>query len=189
MPDFAPDFTPRYRVQYVSAGLTHWIMLRGFRDESESATGVRVRDALFDTIAPMAAFLCDDFEWISAEYIPQDTNIGVPDSLPAAITGTVAISTMSREDKIRSIGYVGRSGSTPMRLFVFGCQFQTDDLPEGVEAKFRISAADLSNVATSIAALDGAGCPANNNFPGHYHNYVNLKVNDHLLKFVRRGLI
>ena len=188
MPDFAPDYTPRYVVRYQSAGIEHHLTLRGFRGESASSTGGRARNALYDALTPLVNYLCEDFTWLSAEYIPQDTNVGTPDSLPASVAGVVDIADMSKEDRIRTIGYVGRSAATPMRLYIFGINMNTDALT-GVLRDFRVTSAELSDVADSIAGLNNAGLPANNNLPGAWYQYVNLKVNDYWLRQVRKGAV
>lgn len=189
MTDYAPDFTPRYRVEYVSAGLTHHMMLRGFRGESLAATDSRARNAIHDALAPLVAYLPSDFAFVSAEVIPQDSNVSSPGNLPGAITGTVDPADMSAEDKIRTLGWVGRSASTPMRLFVFGFTIDTDVTPADFKTDFRITAAELAAVSNSIAGLNAAGVPANNNLPGTWKSYVNLKVNDEWLKKVRKGSV
>ena len=188
MPDFAPDFTPRYIAEYVSAGLTHHVTVRGFRGESSTLTITRGFDGIGAVVAALQLFLPNDFHFVSAEYIPQDTNVGTPTSKPADPTGAVTAANMSNQDKATSIGFVGRSNSTPMRLFIFGCDFMTDD-PEPTiqpERDFRIQATEVEEVATAIAALNAAGYADSNNLPGSWKQYVNLKVNDHYLRLLRK---
>ena len=189
MPDFSPDYTPRYIVHYLSAGINHHFTLRGYRGESASATGGRARNALFDMLSPITNWLPADFAWLNAEYVPMDTNIGTPDSIPATVTGGALLADFSKEVRIRTIGYVGRSAATPMRLYVFGNQFDTDDptTPVNPEQDFRVYATEVSQFATSIAGLNNAGLAANNNLPGAFYQYVNLKVNDYWLRKVRSG--
>lgn len=189
MPDYAPDYTPRYRAQYVSGGIEHHIMVRGFRGESSIITTDRARTALFNVLNPLAAAIPDDFSWLGAEYIPQDTNIGTPDSTPAAITGLAPVAQLSDHDRISSIGWVGRSVATPMRLFFFGVQFSPDLLPANVASDYRLYTTESSVVADSVTALNAAGLPANNNLPGAWKLYINLKVNDYWLKLLRRAAL
>lgn len=188
MPDFAPDFTPRYIAEYVSAGLTHHITVRGFRGESSTLTITRGFDGINAVVVALQTFLADDFHFVSAEYIPQDTNVGTPTSKPADPVGGAPVANMSNQDKATSIGFVGRSNATPMRLFVFGCDFFPDDplALTGPEVDFRIQATELTDVATAVAALNAAGYAAANNLPGAWKQYVNLKVNDHYLRLLRK---
>lgn len=188
MPDFAPDYTPRYIVEYVSAGLTHHMTVRGFRGESSTLTITRGFTGIGDVVAALQAFLPADFHFVSAEYIPQDTNVGSPTSIPADPVGAVTVANMSNMEKATSVGFVGRSNSTPMRLFVFGFAYDPDD-PEPTtnpERDFRLQASEVAEVATAVAALNAAGYAATNNLPGAWKQYVNLKVNDHYLRLLRK---
>lgn len=188
MPDFAPDFTPRYVAEYVSAGLTHHMMLRGFRGESSGTTTTRAINAMGDITVALQNFLPDDFHFVSAEYIAQDTNVGVPVARPGDPVGAITVANMSNLEKATSVGFVGRSGSTPARLFVFGFAYDPDDPEPTVnpERDFRLQASEVAEVATAIAALNSWGPPAANNLPAAWKQYVNLKVNDHYLRLLRK---
>lgn len=187
MPDFSPDFTPRYVAKYTSAGVVHAITLRGFRNETETATTGRALSTLDGLMSAIQGFLSDNSAWISAEYIPQDTNVGVPTSTPSTIIGGTPIATFSNQDKATTLGFVGRSASTPMRLFVFGFQSNPDTLPLTIAGDFRITAAESPAViGAAISVLNGSGVPGNNNLPGAWHQYANIKVNDYWLRILRK---
>jgi hypothetical protein len=188
MPDFSPDYTPRYIAEYVSAGLTHHVTVRGYRGESSTLTITRGFEGLTDIVVALQNVLPEDFHWVSAEYIPQDTNVGTPTSLPGDPAGGAPVASMSNQDKATSIGFVGRSNSTPMRLFIFGCDFMPDDplALTAPEVDFRIHASERTEIADAISAINAAGFAANNNLPGAWKQYVNLKVNDHYLRLLRK---
>lgn len=188
MPDFAPDFTPRYITEYVSAGITHHMTVRGFRGESSTLTITRAFTGVNLICVALQQFLPEDFHFVSAEYIPQDTNVGSPTSKPADPTGGQPLTDLSNQDKASSIGFVGRSNATPMRLFIFGCGFSPDLVPASAteEKDFRITSVERTEVLNAVAAINSAGFAAANNLPGAWKSYINIKVNDHYLRLLRK---
>lgn len=187
MPDFAPDFTPRYRVRYISAGINHVAMLRGYRGEPSADTSNRARTVLAGVFDTFESVLPDDFAWLSAEYIPEDTNIGSPDAVPATVVGLADAALFSTQDRISSLGFVGRSASTPVRLFMFGVQVTPDVASPSTLDDWRLTSAESAGVAAAVALLNSSAIPANNNMPASWALYANLKVNDYWLKRARRG--
>lgn len=191
MPDFAPDYTPRYRARYNNAGVEHTVMVRGYRGETAVTTVARSAGALFSVfdILANAGYLCDDFLWLSADYTPEDSNVSSPTTLPAAVVGTTLLSGYSVQDKITSLGFVGRAQSTPARLFVFGIAFPADVAAGNIGSDFRLLTSEDTAIANAVAALNAAGLAANNNFQINWNNYVNLKVNDYWLRQARKGVV
>ena len=187
MPDFAPDFTPRYRARYLSAGINHVVMLRGYRGEPSADTSNRARTVLAGVFDAFDTALPTDFQWLSAEYIPEDTNVGSPDAVPAAVVGLAPVAMFSTQDRITSLGFVGRSASTPVRLFIFGVQLNPDVVPPSNFDDWRLTSVESAAVAASVALLNSSAIPANNNQPSSWSLYANIKVNDYWLRQARRG--
>lgn len=188
--DWAPDATPRYIAKYVSAALTHSIMLRGFRGESQNATVARATGALTAMFTAMEAVLPDDFQFIAASYIAQDSNVTVPVSLPTQPTGAVAVASLSKQDKITSLTFAGKSDfGSKARLVAFGQNWTLDTNTGAPQEDFVLLASDASYLSTVINQLNAAGLAAIDNGVITWYPRATIKTNDHWLKKVRNGVV
>jgi hypothetical protein len=185
MTTYAPNFTPRYRVRYNAAGIEHTIQMRGARGESGSAISGRAVD-LHDMFLAAADILADDFAWISAEIALTDSDVFTPASLPGAVTGLKDVADFNLQQRCVSTGFVGRAAGSRAAIYMYGLWWST---VSGTPAENgRATVAEWATVTTITAILNthafaGSGELAN------WHNYANLKLNDHLLKLLRRGTI
>lgn len=190
MPSFAPSFTPRYGVRYRAGSLDHTVVVRGFRGESENATVIRGSGVLFDLYNALASVLADDFTWVSAFYIAQDTEVSGISSTPSPVTGLVALSGLSTQDRISSLGFSGKAangGKASLKLF--GFNFSTDVAAGNEQTDFVLLATEGSHIANAIDALNNGGLATRSNGVAVWYNRTTIKVNDHWLKLARRGIV
>lgn len=188
--DWAPDYTPRAKITYVSAGLTHSMTIRGHRDESMLFTTARADAVTAAVSADLENYLFDDFSITKGEYFNQDSNISIPYTPTPVAAGSNAKSTASVQDKISHLTFQGRTtGGTKAKLFVFGVFFNPDVSTPSDEGDFRITGAEDAVIALFISHLNGLNLVGNDDLTVAWHNYANLKVNDYWLRQARKGAI
>ena len=189
MPDWAPDYTPRAVLKYRSAGLGHSWTLR-------FARGTDLGDVEADSAAYMAAFITaletvlpTDFAITEAFTIDQDSNIQIPfGTNPVLPTGDVDYTTMSNEDKARSLGFAGKSTlGLPGRLFIFGIAINPDTTSPGGINYGLMTAAEYPIIEDAVAALNAAPFVANDGAQIIYYQRATHKVNDYWWKQARKN--
>lgn len=189
--DFAPDATPRMKVFYTSAGITHSMQVRSHRDSSPTIFILTAADYITAFVTALQSVLPTDFHFTSATYTPQDSDVSVPVGKPADPTGAIDPDDMSKQDKISHLTFRGKSsGGSKASIKVFGVQFSPDTAPPEVESDFIFSPGEstpLDNAVGVLAASTLLSAVDNNGIV--WYDTVNLKVNDHYLRLARRGLI
>lgn len=190
MPDFSPDATPRYVASYRAAGINHSIMLRGYRGEAGSLTESRATQALAFWYNTLAAALADDFTWLAAFYIPQDTNVSVPAATPAAVAGLVPVTSFSTIDKISHYTFAGKGvGGSKTSAKLYGHVKTLDVTPDNVYSDFILLGTESAPIATIVADLNARAFPAVDNSVALWYNRATLKINDAWLRRLRAGSI
>lgn len=190
MPDYAASATPRYQVDYRCGGLEHTMQVRGFRNESENATVIRATGALFNWANALTSVLADDFAWLVARYIPQDTEVSHVSSLPVTVTGTVDLADLSPQDKISMLHFPAKSSRESRgSLNIFGFNFNPDVTGVSVQKKFKLFATEASFIDDAIAALNTAGLAAIDGGSLLWYPYCTFKPHDHYMPDVRQGLV
>jgi hypothetical protein len=185
MTTYAPNFTPRYRARYLAAGIEHTIQIRGARGESAVDISSR-RSDLHDIFAAAATTLADDFQWLSADYALTDSDVFIPAVMPTAVTGLYDVADFNIQQRCVSTGFVGRAAGSRSAIYLYGIWWA---VATGAAAENgRVTPAEWAPVTTIKASLDTAG-HAGSGALAVWHDYANTKLNDHLLKLVRRGII
>jgi hypothetical protein len=179
MPDFAPNFTARYRAKYKVAGLVHTIQFRFARGLSGGAIvtgGHGHANALF---AALAAGLADDFTWIQSDWCQEDSTIFTPaGSTPASVTGLTPIASFSKSAKITALHFPGKSTVSKVGCFVYGWLAPTATPGDDTEDLI-VFAAENSAIAAAIATLPaGTALVAANNVTASWYSYATVKTND-----------
>lgn len=188
MPDFAPSATPRYVAHYRSAGVNHSATTRGYRDEATIATVARGRDVLNQLFAAFASILANDFQWLAAFYIPQDTEVGFAAALPDPVTGLALLTDMSPQDKITSFNFAGKSSNgSKARISVYGCNYFADAPGPNIYKDFVLLSGESAIITAAVTALNGNAVAGIDNGEVTWYPRATIKVNDHWLQEVRKG--
>lgn len=190
MPDYAPDFTPRYIAAYRAAGVNHTAQIRGYRGESAIAVVDRGAGALGDLFGAIEAALAEDFTWLAAFYIPEDSNVSVPATLPAAPTGLVALEDFSSSDKISHLTFAGK-GATGAKnsLKVYGTVKNLDLAGEHAFTDFILLASESGVVTSIVSTLNARDVAAIDNSVTSWYQRATVKINDAWLRRLRAGSI
>lgn len=184
---YAPSFTPRYIARYRAGGREHDILIRGALGENQSATVTRGQTVCHALMLALVGKLPDDFLWISAKYIPEDSEVSQPAGPPEDVTGALALNTFSKKDRIAAVHFAGRSQNSPAGLFVYSLQFSEDVVPDGTASDFVITADEDADILSAIAALRAQTMHAIDGTPITWYNRVTYKTNDFYVKKVRKG--
>jgi len=186
LPDFASNFTARYRLRYSSLGHQHsmlWRIERGTGTTGLAVTVAKVRDVL----NTLTAARFTDWSEVSAEYAPEDSDIFLPASLPGADAGTVTVPTNPISQSVLAISFVGRSSAgQKARMFLYGVSFGPE-VAAASEDDFRTTVSENGAVAAAIAELNSGGptIVASDNQNVTWYSYINSKYNDYWLRQVR----
>lgn len=191
MADYAPNVTPRYRLHYTCGGRAHTTMCRGPRSTT-AAVMTTIGQALFNGLFDaLKAALFDDLAFTAAEYALTDSDLFFPTTLPAAVAGTVAIATASKQDSITHLTFSGRGTlGSKVSYKVYGIALNPDVVPDNAYTDFLILSTEDGNVANAVAVLNAGGnnIVAVDNSKPLFPGRATVKVNDFWLRRVRQGL-
>jgi len=185
MTSYAPNYTPRLRLKYQAAGIEHTIMMRAARGTSAGGLDAQ-KGSIRACFNFGASLLASDFAWISADYALTDSDDFFPTTLPAAVTGGQSAATFSLKQRCTSTNFNGRVSGSRAAIYFYG--FWWEDGLDTAGDNGRVTPGEESFVGTIATELSGQA-HAGNGLQAIFHQYANIKVNDHLLKLLRRGTI
>lgn len=189
MTTWAPNHTGRYKARYRVAGIEHTIQIRqplGSSLSSIVSTGASVCHDIFNAVA---ANLADDFAWLAAEAADQNSSEFVPCTLPTAVTGTVDYvgDDWSGTKRVTALHFAGRAVGSRAGVFMYGI-----DVPANLTSERGgdglVLASELTGLSTVISTLQSNAAAVSGVY-AFWQNHATSKVNDFLLKRVRRGLL
>jgi hypothetical protein len=186
MTSYASNFTPRYKATYLAGGIQHTIQVREARGASFATVEAR-RGDLHDIFNALASGLYDDFAWLSAEVALTDDDVFAPALTPTSVTGVIDGGTISAYKRCHGLTFTGRAAGSRGKFTMFGILLGTDqNTDEGANGV--ITAAEIAGVGT-IAGIASAHFHAGSGALAVYPNAATYKVNDLLLRRVRKGTI
>ena len=189
MTNWAPDYTPRAILKYRSAGLGHSWTLRFARGTDLGDVQADAASWMADFVTALESVLPTDFAVTEAFTIAQDTNIQIPFDNPVVVPdGAVDFTTMSNEDKARSLGFAGKSTlGLPGRLYIFGIAINPDTTSPGGINHGLLTAAEYLIIEDAVAALNNAPFVANDGAQIIFYQRATHKVNDYWWKQARKN--
>lgn len=186
MADFAPNFTPRYKVRYSSLGATHTMQFRISRG-STNFTGIATKVGAF--LAAIQSTLFDDWTVLGALGAFEDSDIFLPVEEPANPTGAIAVPTVLGVHRPLSISFPGRSilGQRAI-LYLYGAAY-FPVATVATHADYRLTSAENAPIAAAITALNelSPAIVGNDDATVVWYQYANQKINDHWLRKARQG--
>lgn len=184
MPDFAPNFTPRYKVNYTVHGKGHSFQVRVARGTTDP-TGVATKMGSF--LAAMEGLLLASWTAVSASFALEDTDIFLPAPVPTGFTPASSESGLTTNVDAIALSFVGRSanGGRGM-LFLYGTGFGLN-VTTATYADYRITAAESTAISDAVSALDelSPALVANDNGVVNWYGYANIKANDYWVDQLR----
>lgn len=156
MPNFAPNYTSRYKLSYSSGS---WSGSSTFRFPASFGgtppTGfINGVGTFFFTLATR---FFENFAYTGAVIIPANENQGIPSTTPTNAVNIraespFAVSEETPEDPCFQVNYAGKAGTTNVRLSFGGFAAGSWIVNSGPEP-WRTAAADDAVLANSLAAL------------------------------------
>jgi hypothetical protein len=186
MPDFAPNFTPRYRVRYSSQGKSHRMQFRVARGVTDP-TGIATKVGAF--LAALEDGLYADWTVLGADFALTDSDIFLPVDPPTSPSGGVSLSGITVAAAAGSISFPGRSANGLRAvIYVYGSGFNVN-VGRATDADFRMLATESSIISDAIAALNelSPAVVGNDGATATFYPYVNMKFNDHWVRKLRQG--
>ena len=183
MPDFAPNYTARYKLQYSTLGHTHTMLWRGPNTLSDLAAFAPLIEKMGTFLAACEPFLMNDWTILAASYALADSDIFLPAGTPAAPTGAGTATDYKDSQSSLAASFVGRSDhGEKARFFLYGVAFN----PFGADlsADFRIHTTEVAAVSEAVGVLSETppDLIASDNHIVLWYPYINIKYNDYWVK-------
>lgn len=190
MPTYADNYTFRVRGSYIAAGVPHKMKVRGTPDASGTAAGEVYASQLNDYISSFEAHLWTDWAWLGWEYADPDSDIWVPFSpvlAGGAIVGAINPATAAAVKKAMGICHSGRVAGSRGRLYWFGLSV-LDAIAADGGANGVLLPAEEGGLSGATGLANDLFCGGNGEL-AIWYNRLTVKVNDDVLKLVRRGIV
>lgn len=178
MADYAPNFTPRYKVRYQGGGHTHTQLWRPPPGAvlADMVTFALMLGGFYDTLADV---LYDDTVVVDASFALENSDVFLPAAAPV-IGGALLFSTRLQQEEALAVSFIGRStAGQPWRIFMFGTAYYPG-IGSGAQ-NYRVTAAEGAAVADATAFLNGASGDfvASDGVATVTYPYINVKPNDY----------
>jgi len=187
MPTYADNWTFRVRAGYISAGIPHKMQVRGTASGTGLALAETMASDLADYVANFNSRLPNDWAFTSWEYANHDSDIFIP--FTPVITdpaGAISPGGLSSVARVRAVCHSGRVAGSKARIYWFGPHHESDDAADpGANGVY--TSAELSGLAASTT-LATASFKGGNGEDAAFYERMTVKVNDRLLRSVRRGI-
>lgn len=187
MSDFAPNWTPRYRVRYSTRGGTHTMQFRIARAaDPGDFSGMAGKVGSF--LEALESLLFTDWTVLSATGALQDSDIFLPAPVPTGFTPAASTTGESLATKAWETGFIGRSSNGGRgAFFIYG--LRQNPITVTPPQDFRIFTSENSVFEDAVTALDelSPAFAANDGFAVNWYQYVNVKYNDYWVRRLRQG--
>lgn len=187
MPTYADNYTFRVKASYISAGIPHKMQVRGVFGMTGIANAETLANDLADYVANFNSRLPNDWAFTGWEYAEQDSDVFIPWSPfitdPVGVISPAGLSSVAR---VRAVCHSGRVAGSKARIYWFGPHHESDDAADpGANGIY--TSAEMAGLAasTTLATDSFAG---GNGLAATFYERLTVKVNDRLLRAVRRGI-
>lgn len=188
MADYAPNWTPRYRVRYKVGGRNHsftWRVQRGLVALDAADSLANRASAFFNALRDI---LYANFAILGADFAETDSDIFLPTIAPTVDIGGPSDIGSSTTKFITQYRFEARAVTGSRYNFsMFGLSLDIDD---ATASDYRISGLEnpfLTAARGALTELGGEQLVAISGAPLVWKPYVNVKVNDHWVKRARLG--
>lgn len=188
MPDFAPNYTARYRVRYQVGGAVHTSQLRCLPASQTNAAISSIGSAVFtDIFTALGPAMSDDLTILGADMALRDSDIFLPAEVLPIGAGSVG-SVLDKGWSPVNLSFVGRSAAGGRAVFrIFGVAI--NPLASGtIENDYRLTSVESVPVASVVNALNLATVlVANDEESVTWYPYANISFHAYWQKRARRS--
>lgn len=187
MADFAPNYTPRYKITYSSLGATHTMQFRLPRSFNLADLGA-IQGKIAAFLGALNDVRYDDWTVLGASFAAVDSDIFLPAGAPAVAAGTVVSTGVAAYNKALHLSFPARSAAGLRGiLYLYGVSFAGLGLSPEID-DFRVTSVEDASVGSAVNALNASPeFYGNDNEVLSWYEYANWKYNDHWLRVVRKG--
>jgi hypothetical protein len=178
MSDFAPNFTARYRLRYISLSQPHHVTFRHIGPGRTPAAGFVAGVVSF--LNASAAIRYSDWTVLEATSAAENSDLFLPEPLPTGLTaGAATPGPTSFRPVFFSLQGQSDDGNK-CAVYMFGCALDPTVPTPGVQLDYRITGAEdattlgIINALQAIpdqVAIDRQAC--------NWHSYINLAYNSY----------
>lgn len=184
MADYAPNFTPRYKLRYYASGHIHTQL---WRPAPLDTIADAATFALFVSgyYAAMAPDLYSDTAVIDASWAEANSDIFLPCATPT-ITPTGGTGPAPTHQEAQALSFVGRSeAGLRWALYQYGSDYDINDASFG--NNYRITASEDTVILDVVGFLNGESGTfrANDGVAVLVKPYANIKANDYWVRKTR----
>jgi len=188
MTSYSPSYTSRYRAKYRACGIEHSIQLRKALGASFATTDL-LAGTVHDLFNAFAAQMPVDLEFISGEVAEEGSDIFVPGTTPAAVTGLVAVADYTPFQKVTHTRFAGKAPGSRASCELYGIWWEYSNIASDANTipyDGLATAAEWGVIGTAVALLNTQAF-ANSGQATVWYNRATVKVNDFWLRQVRSG--
>lgn len=189
MPDYAPNYTARYRMRYSVGGANHTSTIRPAGSSDDPAAIAGAGAAIFtDVLTALAPMLSDDFTVLGADVAVANSDIFLPAATVPVGTGSLG-TTLDAGWVPMNLSFVGRTTAGGRGLFrIFGPSVNPM-ASEVTQNDWRLTAAEDARVSdvVNILMLDGARLKGNDGAALIIYPYANVSAHAYWQKRRRRS--
>jgi hypothetical protein len=185
MTSYAPNWTPRFKANYVVLGRPHSITLRVARGSSEAEI-TALGTVAHDVFNALAAYLGSDFSWTFASWAGTDSDIFTPVAVPASVAGAIDPADYTVATAIAPLTLSGRSATGRARVTLYGMAIGAGT-DTGPGQDFKVLDTEIAALGDAIDVLQ-AGAIGNAGEVTVWYRQGTIKTNDRLVKKIRQGL-
>lgn len=188
MPDFAPNYTFRYKLRYRGNGQTHHMLWRCPATATVAAIPAIVQNVEDFLGAIGSGNFYADFAILGASYALADSDVFLPAEPLPVFAGSVNIDGRPESLQALALSFVGRSNiGQRAAFFVYGTVFNA--ITSAGSLDFRLHPAENANIGDAVNVLNAsAGASmlvANDGVEVVWYPYANIKFNDYWVRQVR----
>ncbi len=186
MADFAPNFTPRYKVKYRVQGTGHsftWRLPIG----TTSADLTPFVDKATAFLAALEASLWADWLVLGATFAAGGSDVFLPAAAPASPTGGASTGSRTNAARVAFAQFVGRGAAgSRASFYIYGLDLEQES-PAGGD--FRVLTTESAPISTGIGVLTETPplLVAIDDSEASWYPYVNIKDHDHWVHKNRNG--
>jgi hypothetical protein len=163
-------------------------MLRKALGATPAATAL-LAGTVHDIFNAVAASLCDDFAFITADQADEGSDIFYPSTVPVAVVGAIDIATFTPFQKITHTRFAGKAFGSRASIEMYGIPWYysneaSDTNTIGYDGV--VTAAEFPAIGTIVGFLNTQAF-ANSGGPTTWYPRATVKVNDFWLRQVRNG--
>jgi hypothetical protein len=156
VPDYAPNFTARYKLTYSFEGDTHECNTRWPSGSTSAANILAAGDFWFSFLNATVAVRHTSFAVVGAEYAAADSNIFLPAAVPPSADPGERVAAAGGATRIYHSIWAGRSAlGAKTRFQMFGLAWASADDTNSTD--FYISATEVPLIGTLALLIESSG--------------------------------